>query len=618
MAGRRFRRDDSGASAIASFLVALGFFSMTFATSLLFVAQVGGRESGQNEALQGEAAGILDILTSSPGSPPSWTGAVPSRLGLIEEGRAATLDMDKVASVRAWTAADYDAARTALGIPTREFFLRTYPAFGATATANASVGGIRTAYVGDYENTVEQPSVVAESKSLDDLPLVFSNKTVDRSGAGLPGDKFEDQMSHMTRNLAPRLAGFPTTIDVDTGASNDGYWKVVNVNDYGAPGYLSPGGSHVLTASNWVGTQYAYQAFSSGSLISEDAVTLPDFDLRNYTTGASIKLSFTHFANGYQTLPTGINPATDDYGFVTVKCIASCRTGDDLLAIRGGNHVANGTKATFQATAIDLSAYHGETIRVTLVWHSVLALTAGEGWFIGPLALKATASGTTSTLWKNDLDYSTTLYDALVVGSGVAQSALDDGAATGGVFKNALKEWLVEGGYLLAFGSDSATNGWLNPTFTTGSAAKTTGPALLDQSDLSHPILNTPYRVRPGDLAAADKTYRPQPSLQSIVLIGEQGGGTLPLLAVSKPSALYDGVAILTGWQPAKLGNDDRQNLIVNMLLYAKYNLFYLDYGHAGGVPYGGAVHSAGTTVIINAEAQGLGVRECEIMAFVW
>lgn len=614
MAGR-FSRDERAASPLASFMVALGFFSMSFATILLMVAEVGGTEAGDNLAKAGEAAGVIDLLVGTTGSPPAWSATVPDRLGLLKPGTTTTLDLVKLDSMRAWSSpGEYDDAREALGVSSRELFVRAQPVFEEGAAASA-LSSYRVAYVADYSGVSETLAAKDETTTLDEMSVVYRDALSDETGVGVIGDNFEDNYAFTSRQLPIKLAGFLSALDFDTGYANDGYWKVVNVDEYGA-GYLDPGAGvdHVLTTSGWSGTKYEYTAYASGAA-SEDLLLVTMLDLRAYTGSEKVTLDFAHWASGYRLLGT-VNPATDDYGYVTVRCIDTCRTGDELPATRGGYHYANGTRTSFQATSIDLSHYKGERIAVSFVWHSVLGLTAGEGWFIGPLSAKAT-SGTTSTIWENKLDYSTSVYDALVVGSGADQSALEDDSI-GGIVKLAVRDWTKAGGHVFAMGSSAMAPGWLTPIYTAnGAPVSVTGPALLAQSDLAHPILNNPTFLRPGDLVAESKAYAPSANMRSI-MVAPSGSGTVPLLAASQPSTAYEGVVVTTSYLPWKLPAAQRQAFFENAFLYAEYSELYADFGAPGGVPLAGAVDAESRTVLLDASSEGLGIVECRVTAYLW
>ena len=169
-------------------------------------------------------------------------------------------------------------------------------------------------------------------------------------------------------------------------------------------------------------------------------------------------------------------------------------------------------------------------------------------------------------------------YDVLVVGSGVDHSAL-----TSAVTKNAIRDFVHNGGTLMAMGSSSQSTQWLQPLFDVGVKTVNTGPFA---PDVSHPLLHEPNDLdwqsyQNFGLGWDIKTTGAGAHHSDFTHVVTAGGKDL--LAVSNDGAFGSGRIFLTEYQPrdivSGLGLTEAMNFMGNMFLYAERDHLYLEYG---------------------------------------
>jgi hypothetical protein len=132
------------------------------------------------------------------------------------------------------------------------------------------------------------------------------------------------------------------------------------------------------------------------------------------------------------------------------------------------------------------------------------------------------------------------VYNVMVVGSDVDQTALNSGAT-----KAAIEDWVGAGGTLVVFGNQGQAFEWLQPFFHVG-LRSASGP--LEVLQPGHEILHVPNDLslelypdvpRAWDIAAQD--------LSAFDVVANRGGATL---AASKEGVFGDGRVLLASYRP--------------------------------------------------------------------
>ncbi|MHB8584594.1 MAG: hypothetical protein ACYDDF_01980 [Thermoplasmatota archaeon] len=580
--------------------------------------QVSG--NGAPTAIHTRGAEEMSMLLASTGTPPSWTKTVPTRLGLVEPGYDTTLSPSKLSALRNWTdPANVTAVETAVGLAGHSVAIRVQPAFtNAEGLDLLKTADYRVAYVGSYSGIVESGFSKSESGSLNALGIAFTNATVDSAlGPTFGGDKFEDSTSILYDQFALRLAGFQGASDLAIGA-NASYWKVVNLSRYG-PENAFPGVSHVLTASNWAGNGWSY---TDTPVPFDNTAYLPPVNLSQFQGADTATLSLTQYLSGTKTGPTP-NPALDDYGSVTVQCIATCRAGDSVATNVGGLWWHNGSTHNFKATNVSLTHWIGEQISIGLDWHSINAAPVsgdGDGWFVQSLSVQGVESGQPVALWHNNLDYRTTLYNSVIVGSDANQNNIDDRVANAGVVVNGLSEWVNAGGNLIALGSSPASqdtsDGWLPSALTPTAAQSIASTQLLPTSDYTHPILTDPNTINTGDLRFGTYAYMTGPSTFPVLMV-KGSSGSIPALTVATPSGAMQGTAVLTSAQLWPIAPFEQQQILSNFFLFGRYGSMFVNFGPTPAqLASSGTTDSAERIVLLDGRSQGLGVLQGVLIAY--
>ncbi|MHB8603869.1 MAG: hypothetical protein ACYDCK_01335 [Thermoplasmatota archaeon] len=632
--GRSRERSDAGAASLIGFIVTVAVFAITFGIVTLLLANsfISSTNAASSVDLDVVAANGLTNLASTTGLPPGWAadplGATkPTQLGLLKGTTETTIDMTKLVSLettlnsQTWYSG---TSRGILGIPNYQYHLRTYPEYPLTSSGDvAQLANARLAYIGHYTTandptyTEDPSSSVPESAYVAALGSTYRNVLATSPANVAPvfalQDKYADASYHLDRYLAPKLAGFYGVADTKEGTANDSYWKTVNVDDY--PSAYFPNGAgdhgiphHVLTTSNRNdgtanGWSYAQQTATS----TPDRLIVARVDLTNWTS-STVNLELNHHVSGH-------GGAVSQYGDVEVAtCTATCS-----WTVVGSPWTTTGAGPFWVKSDIDLSPYAGKVAYVSLAWYTSISNDASaHGWFVRSLYVNATSgSGVVTPLYKNELDYTTTTYDAIIVGMSATTANLND-FASGYTFKEALKDWIVHGGSLLAYGSANAQTDFLAPFFTTAAAPVATGPLLVGSSDLTHPVLTSPHSMNFQTYPDAGKTWGGAlPQFTQVILGSSAGGSSAPLLAISQQTPLWKGTVVLTAWEPGRI-NDAKEahNFLENTLAYARYHPLYLEYG--GSIPPKTPIGSASRGAIVDATSYGLGAVEAKLVMYVW
>lgn len=194
-------------------------------------------------------------------------------------------------------------------------------------------------------------------------------------------------------------------------------------------------------------------------------------------------------------------------------------------------------------------------------------------------------------------------YDLLVVGSTVDHSSL-----TSNSVKDSIRDWVLAGGTLLVFGSESSNFQWLQPLFHVGTSTVNAAPAA---PDVSHPMLHEPNALdwtaydnhglgwdlpESGNNAIFD-------DFQHIISSDDED-----VLTISNEGVFGDGRVFLTTYRPSEvadvLSHEEATNFVHNVVLFDDRAHLYLDYGPTP--PADAAVSAAIRTTQIYDEDLGM------------
>ena len=169
-------------------------------------------------------------------------------------------------------------------------------------------------------------------------------------------------------------------------------------------------------------------------------------------------------------------------------------------------------------------------------------------------------------------------YELLVVGGGVDQSTLTSSAT-----KNAIRDFVLDGGILFVFGSDKQNFQWLQPLFSLG-VSTVNGAAFAP--DVTHPVLHEPNALgwtsysdhgQAWDIKDTGSGAHYKDFSHVIVKGGED------VLAISNVGAFGDGRVFLSTYRPGEIADSqglaEAASLMQNFVLFADRSHLYLDYG---------------------------------------
>ncbi|HWG91883.1 MAG TPA: choice-of-anchor J domain-containing protein [Candidatus Thermoplasmatota archaeon] len=463
-------RDDGAASSVASFIVALGVFSLTFAGVTYFLMDYIGQTAPlQNVDAAGKADAGLDVLLSGPGIPETWenldwssnSNLEPDRLGLLAPGSRTKVDYEKLRRLQG-TLPGLDGVSTslfgqALGLDDHQLFLRSYPIYSRTAAGVVDwPDGYDVAYVASVTGGgALTEAAKVEAASLDRLDIDYVNSTVQTApvvtNINVPvsvftnGDRFPDSVATLKSHLLPRLAGFayaldntePTVPNCETLSAalhllvptcdnyvrsnytwNNSYWKVLRTSSLpvGA-GFSASTADHILTPSRYARTGPSTAAWTY-SYPDENWLITPTIPI-----GSSLGTITLHLNQSV----LGVDRAGDgwdDAAEVLVLC-ASCGPSQNTRWTSLARWTSNGATGPgdFQHNTVDLSDYAGATVRLAFRWNASSyldgltsagpldltgynMLASSQGWFLRDIHLDGVSGATVTPLWRNSFNYS--------------------------------------------------------------------------------------------------------------------------------------------------------------------------------------------------------------------
>lgn len=575
------------------------------------------RESAADLAIKAETLAFR--LSATPGVPEDWEALPTDEIATL--GLASHVDSPFTAH-----AGKLDRFRGAMrppdallanlsGLDGYGVHVRLEPALGVTPNGTVSDFAVEPlAYVAHRAGSVsaskrtahDSAPALAEMTFLRELAFPFRPVTSGSVDFASLGDAHPDSRVDLARELVPRLAGFES-VAYSTPAPTTGTWKLVHNGEYGNPSWWTSGTPETLLTTG--DFDDATRAFVP--TVQEHSVTLPWLDLRERSPEWSTTLTLTHWFDAGQPTPT------PDAASVLVECLANCSASGEATVWSSVEDV--GAKSAFVETAIDLSAREGELLRIRFSYDRNSLVSrgplAGEGWFVSRVAIESRHDSETVVDHENALDYRTSAYRVLVVGSDVDHESF---LASDRVVRTALTQWVVAGGRLLVLGSASADQAWLEPTFATSGAPLSASALFADASDLTHPLVTNPHELRVASLDWSALPYRPTADYVT-ALRGEEEispGVHAPLLSATRASTAFEGAVVLATARP---GLDDEPTVakaaLANWLAYALRAESYAELGDS--VPAFTSYGSSSATLLVLDEERGT-TRPVVITTFVW
>jgi hypothetical protein len=179
-------------------------------------------------------------------------------------------------------------------------------------------------------------------------------------------------------------------------------------------------------------------------------------------------------------------------------------------------------------------------------------------------------------------------YQYLVVGSDVSQTAL-----TPSQTKNAIANWVQQGGNLIVLGTYASQSKWLEPIY---HAAQANANGAITAPDTTNPILTTPEQLDYSSYLDRGRAWQIDQSepFTHVLTRGTTGTSVDDTLTYANPGSLGNGTVVLTSYMPGSLTspqNDQEAKKLLHNLLSQGYTMLYLDYGPPipGDVPVGSA-----------------------------
>lgn len=556
---RRASGTDAGATSPLALLVATFVFTSSVPFVLALLHEPVDAKS-QNQRLHARASDALRVLTTTPGSPPDWAHLPPGsveRLGLarITGTTQPVTDQAKYDKWRGTLENPFPLhdLKRALDLTKYGVHVQVTPDLDATANGSSeSLERYRTAYVGEHApGGTETPASERERDALRTLALPFDGSKARAVDHQSRGHRYEDTSLYLKRELVPRLAGFNSvTYSQEVPPDPDpSVWTVFEKGEYATASWWQTGTpTRLLTASKWDGTGFA-------ATKRDHSLTVGVLDLTPYGTAHAVRLDINHY------YAPGIQLPFRDKISIIGRCLTNCTSANPADVTLWSTENSAGTRGDFQEKTVDLATFKGQTFLLRFVYErkTVGVGVQGEGWFLSYIAVNATRGGRVTPLVDNRLAFSTSTLDALIVGSNVDHASF---RAPDGLVKNAVHDWVQEGGGLLVLGSEKADAAWLTPHFTNdvppADSRLGAGGVLARETDHTHPAVTTPNTLTPATHEHAPQAYPANPKFRRVVVgANATAGPPVPLLSVSEATNRFDGSVILTTARPALVANGE-------------------------------------------------------------
>lgn len=618
-------RGEAGVSSIVGFAVAVAIYGITFAAFLTFVQSPGHTHSDASE-LGTRASGGLDVIVGSDGQDSqagvtSWHQAPDkiTRFGLAQHGEPGVLDLDKMKNLTKGNFSkdsgnnllDYDEAKDGLGLGGYEFHLRTYPLISTLEDGGLHpIRGMKVAYVGDYTQHQQgggSDYLVQYATSVEERGgVVFANVTITNNGTGPTVFQTEFQVpfrnatiseTQTTALLAPYSSGSQVaslklykTPKWEWATSNHNL--SVNISDPnkvvasfridlaginmtaggGASGYamvyVNPDKMYFKPNEK---PKLKYNLVKGDGTLKDDKAVSFTLTVNKASDGSLIESTTGKFDKDNKNSWTmGSAQAAGNY--TTRIYLSSNSSFDETDRFDAHDNADVGSFTPTTATTTDEEIWSAMERKMLLdLVDGFSNLTYDFGGDVYPDQKK---------VMNNDLADNLTAgkYDALIVGSSVDQNAMTSNAA-----KDAVRDYVLNGGLLIVLGSTGQSVTWLEPLF---NVALTTSGDPVSTPDPTHPILHTPEELAYNTYtdnghrwqfnSAGDATHFTH------VITGGTSDQVEDTLALSKPGHFGNGSIVLTGWMPYALKEPqeglEAERVLYNFLLQALGSL-YIDFG---------------------------------------
>lgn len=612
------RRRDAALSPTLGLLVSLSAFLLAFSTmTSVLEERAGPAAAGTPRAhLQQKADEILDIVVREPGR--TDTGMVAwhtdpdklGRFGLAEAGRPNFLDEPKVRNLSkggltldaANALPDYEEVRAALGLSADyDFHLRAFPLLDSLASGRFVPYRLSTAYVGAFaagSATSGATVLVDQSLAASDHTLVTVNVTSDSNVTltyqvslrlSIDGDDVLDDQSSVVldpgaaTNVTLKIHDVDWDNDCTDDDDDDCTLRVKLIDALSATVYDQTSrlnvteGSHPFNLIVDAGATY-YEPADRVRVYSDDFDG--NGDRRNDGPGnhgmyARLVILYpngTEWVNETVDVPKN-NKAQKDYDLP-----ANAPTGKYVMRLSNGSVVAEDL-FTVTTAAIGASTYAEEA--VSLAERGFIDSLIDDAYFNNVTHDDATAAqghvykdieGDTRDLAANISDYR-----IVIVGSNTKQNAFVPSAV-----KTPIKDWVLAGGTLIVFGSQTSTTQWLEPLFNAGLK---TGSGGLSAPDPSHPLLHTPEELKYRSYKDFGFVWQIDTNDGSFTHVLQKSTSKTTsddMLAVSDPGAFGNGTVILAAFVPGDLANppspEEARRFLHNLISFS-YSLLYIDFG---------------------------------------
>jgi len=609
---RASRRGDSAISTVIGFAMALLVY--TAALAVWFSAQPDTSSTHSDASiLDSRSLGGLDQILGDPGlsgASSAWLTDPDhlSRFGIADASKAGRLDLEKLRNLTKGSMStngsngllDYGEAKAALGLGKYDFHLRIYPILNSLADGSDLVKA-NVSYIGDFlqqQSTYANYPVENTSSSADGTPVgvsvtVTNNGTVAtvfqvEFSAALTNGNLVDTAN--TRLLAPTESQtvnerlYKTTdwswagaknvdVTISDRSKSVGHFAI-NLSSYtmtAGPNHgdaaVTADADRLLYKTNQKPTIYFNVWDGKGAVEKNVEINLT---VRDVTTGSILrswqgdtKKNGDSNKIAFDVLPAGY------YRVEVYKVSDSSYNSTDYFLVTDDDIGDFTTDDTTPWTETAQSAYERSVVKSLVKdWSNTTYDVGGD---VYPDLKK---------VMNNDLaaNLTTGMYDVLVVGSGVDQNAMTSASA-----KYAVRDFVLNGGLLVALGSDAQQVNWLEPLF---HSSLSTASDAVGVPDTTNPILHSPEELAYDTYDDHDHAWefsRDEDASHFSHVIPVAGATyAQDILSVSKPGHYGNGTIILTSWEPYDLTHpqdfDEARKLLNNFFSF-RLGALYVDFG---------------------------------------